>query len=208
VRCIDPHILGLGISWRGVDSFTSRPLYFHRKQPLVPVGWMAGWAPEPVVEGTKILSLWELELRPLGRPVRIRTNQEGREFQRIPDLVADIRRSSLEWQERVVRNDQTRITVKKVKLSLCLISKHHAMKTYRGSSTILYLSTGWRWVVSFTPPPRYPLDNRLGDPRAGLNTVEYIKTSCLCRESNPGNDARSLLLQWLSYPGPISNKGG
>jgi hypothetical protein len=51
------------------------------------------------------------------------------------------------------------------------------MKTYWGSGGIvpgiLYLSTGWRLVVSFTPwllypqgkSPWYPLDRRLGGPQ-------------------------------------------
>jgi hypothetical protein len=61
----------------------------------------------------------------------------------------------------------------KVKFSLCL-TKHHAMKTYRGSrgiaALILDIGTRWRWVGSFTPWPLYPqrkssrysLDRRLG----------------------------------------------
>jgi hypothetical protein len=46
----------------------------------------------------------------------------------------------------------------KVKLSLSL-TKHHAMKTRRGSGgiapRILDLGIRWRWVVSFTPRPLY-----------------------------------------------------
>jgi hypothetical protein len=47
------------------------------------------------------------------------------------------------------------------------------MGEWRYSSTFLDLSTGWRWVVSYTPlllypwgkSPRYPLDRRLGGPQ-------------------------------------------
>jgi hypothetical protein len=45
-------------------------------------------------------------------------------------------------------------------LSLCL-TKHHTMKKYWGSggiaSHVLDLGTRWRWVVSFTPRPLYPV---------------------------------------------------
>jgi hypothetical protein len=45
---------------------------------------------------------------------------------------------------------------------------------WKYNSTILDLSTSWRWVVSFTPrplyprgnSPRYPLDRRLGKPQS------------------------------------------
>jgi len=62
---------------------------------------------------------------------------------------------------------------KGIKLSLCL-TKHHAMKMYKGiggiALHILDLSTGWSGVVSFMPwllyphgkSPWYPLDRRLG----------------------------------------------
>jgi hypothetical protein len=65
----------------------------------------------------------------------------------------------------------------KVKLSLCL-TKHHAMKAYRGNEgiapRILDLGTRWRWVVSFTVRPLYPqgknpwypLDRTLGGPQS------------------------------------------
>jgi hypothetical protein len=35
--CIDPHFLDLGISWRWVVSFTSRPLYSREKNPRYPL---------------------------------------------------------------------------------------------------------------------------------------------------------------------------
>jgi hypothetical protein len=48
------------------------------------------------------------------------------------------------------------------------------MGEWRYSSTILCLSSRWRWVISFTPQPlyprgessRYPLDRRLGRPQS------------------------------------------
>jgi hypothetical protein len=42
-----PRILNLGARWRWVISFTPRPLYQGEEHP-VPIGWEAGWAPEPV----------------------------------------------------------------------------------------------------------------------------------------------------------------
>jgi hypothetical protein len=76
---------------------------------------------------------------------------------------------------------------KNVKLSLCL-TKHHAMKTYWGSSgiapRILDLGVRWGWVVSFTPRQiypqekklRYPLDRRLcgSQSRSGRGGEEKI----------------------------------
>jgi hypothetical protein len=65
----------------------------------------------------------------------------------------------------------------KLNLSLCL-TKHHAMKTYRGSCStaprIRNLGTRRRWVFSFTPRPLYPMDkgyrfplnSRLGGPQS------------------------------------------
>jgi hypothetical protein len=70
------------------------------------------------------------------------------------------------------------------------------MKTYSGmkySSIILYLDTGWNWVVSFTPLSLYPQKTSpcarciwgwVGS-KAGLYVTEKRKISCLCQESNP-----------------------
>jgi hypothetical protein len=81
-------------------------------------------------------------------------------------------------------------------LSPCL-TKHHAMKTCWGSGgiapRILDLGTGWRWMVSFAPRPLYPhgkspwypLDTRLGGPRAVLDTVVKRNIPSSRRESNP-----------------------
>jgi hypothetical protein len=75
---------------------------------------------------------------------------------------------------------------------------------WRYSSTILDLSTRWRWVVSFTPlplyprgnSPRYPLDRRVGG-RKVIWTREKIH--CPCRKSNPNRPAHELCqLQILS----------
>jgi hypothetical protein len=60
------------------------------------------------------------------------------------------------------------------------------MQTYEGwkfRSTFFDVSTSWRWVVSFTPPPLYPrgespCTNSTGDcvgPRVGLDYVEKWK---------------------------------
>jgi hypothetical protein len=71
---------------------------------------------------------------------------------------------------------------------------------------VLKLSTGWRWVVSFTPPPLYPqgkspgypLDRRLGGPqsRSGRGGEE--------KNSQPQRSSSSYLSAIpLSYPGSI-----
>jgi hypothetical protein len=51
------------------------------------------------------------------------------------------------------------------------------------SSTFLDLGTRWRWVVSFTPMPLYPLRG------VGLGAMEKRKI-WHCREWNPGCQAR------------------
>jgi hypothetical protein len=95
------------------------------------------------------------------------------------------------------RNSANSAVKVKVELSLYL-TKHHAMKMYRGSGgiapRILDLDTGWRWVVSFTPRPLYPQgkslwypsDRRLGGPqsRSGRGGEEK-KSQPPPRESNP-----------------------
>jgi hypothetical protein len=60
---IDPHFLVLGNGWRGMVSFTPRPLYPWEKPPVPRVGL-------DDVEKRKFLTLPGLELRPLGRPAR------------------------------------------------------------------------------------------------------------------------------------------
>jgi len=86
----------------------------------------------------------------------------------------------------------------KVKSSLCFL-KHHGMKRW-GSGGIaplgLNFGTRWIWVISFKPRPlypRYPLDRRLGGPRAGRTLWRGGKIPAPSRESNPGHLARSLI---------------
>jgi hypothetical protein len=43
--CIDPRFLDLGTSWRWAVSFTLLPFYPPGKEPPVPIGYEAGWAP-------------------------------------------------------------------------------------------------------------------------------------------------------------------
>jgi hypothetical protein len=58
---------------------------------------------------------------------------------------------------------------------------------------ILDLGTKWRWVVSFTPRPLYPLgksawhplDRRLCEPQSLLDAVVKRKIPSPCRDSNP-----------------------
>jgi len=47
---IAPLILKLGTIWRRVVSFTPLSLYppLPGKEPLVPIGWEAWWAPKPI----------------------------------------------------------------------------------------------------------------------------------------------------------------
>jgi hypothetical protein len=64
-------------------------------------------------------------------------------------------------------------------------------------SVIIYLGIRWKWLVSFTPRPlyprekfsQYPWDKGYVGPRTVLNTVEMMKATFLCRESNPGHPA-------------------
>jgi hypothetical protein len=64
-------------------------------------------------------------------------------------------------------------------------------------------------VVDFMPwpfyfwgnSPWYPLDRRLGDPRASLDTVEKRKISCPCWGKNPCGSPHCPLLYQLSYTG-------
>jgi hypothetical protein len=84
---------------------------------------------------------------------------------------------------------------KKVNLSLCL-TKHHAMKMYRGNggiaSRILDLGTWWRWSASrpgrFTARERAPGTHWIGDwvgPRAVLDAVVKREIPSPRRESIP-----------------------
>jgi hypothetical protein len=80
--------------------------------------------------------------------------------------------------------------------SLCL-TKHHAMKTYRGGRGIatrsLDLGTRWRRVVSFTSrpfypqrkSPWYPLDMRLSWPQSRIYSIlkrylPVVSSYCVC----------------------------
>jgi hypothetical protein len=68
------------------------------------------------------------------------------------------------------------------------------MGEWRYSSTILYLGTGFRRVVSVTPlsfyprgkSPWYPLDRRLGGPQSWTGHCWVKKKTYLSPESNPG----------------------
>jgi hypothetical protein len=75
----------------------------------------------------------------------------------------------------------------------------------------LDLCTNWRWAVSFTllllyprkKRPRYPLDRRLGGPRAGLDDVEKRKFLTLpgLEFTFLGRPARRQSIYRLRYPG-------
>jgi hypothetical protein len=78
---------------------------------------------------------------------------------------------------------------------------------WRHSSTILELSTRWRWVVSFTCQllyprgkiPRCPLDRRLGGPQNCSECCGEEKNVIPWSELNPNCPARSLSLYWLLF---------
>jgi hypothetical protein len=59
---------------------------------------------------------------------------------------------------------------------------------------VLDLGTRWRWVVSFTPRPRFTSGERTPGtwvgPRAGLDAEARRKILYPCRGSNPGRAAR------------------
>jgi hypothetical protein len=73
-----------------------------------------------------------------------------------------------------------------------------AYREWRYSSTILDLSTRYSGQLHAPaalppgkqPPPRYPLDRRLGGNQSRLDAVERRKISCPCRELNHGLPAR------------------
>jgi hypothetical protein len=69
-RCIDPHFLDLGTSWRRVVSIKLQPLYHRRKSPQYPMHRRLAWTPEQVWTRLRnFLTPPGLELRPIGRPV-------------------------------------------------------------------------------------------------------------------------------------------
>jgi hypothetical protein len=63
-----------------------------------------------------------------------------------------------------------------------------------------------QWRYSFTPRPPFSMEKAPGThwirtcvgPRAGLAAVKR-KTSCSCRESNPGNQVRSTSLYPVKF---------
>jgi hypothetical protein len=102
------------------------------------------------------------------------------------------------WSEKSLGSEDNIFSVLNYVINLC------AMKAYgewRYCSTILNLDTRWRLVVNFTLLPLYPRENSpvtrwIGGwvcPRADLDAMEKSEISCLCRKSNPGYPARSLL---------------
>jgi hypothetical protein len=56
----------------------------------------------------------------------------------------------------------------------------------------------------FHAPAALPLGIEHQSTRAGLEAIEKSKTSCSCRNSNPGSPAHRRLLNRLSYPGILN----
>jgi hypothetical protein len=97
------------------------------------------------------------------------------------------------------------------------VIKHYAMKAYGGSGCIdlriLDLGTSWRWMVSFTPrplyplgkSPRYPLDRRLDGPHSrSVRRGEEKILALPGLELRPlGRTACSQSLYRLRYPGSL-----
>jgi hypothetical protein len=87
------------------------------------------------------------------------------------------------------------------------------MGEWRYSSTILDLSTKWRWVVSFTPRPlyprgnrpQYPLNRRLGEPQSRSGRCAIEKNFLPVLGIEPGRPACIPSLYRLSYPGSLEN---
>jgi hypothetical protein len=81
------------------------------------------------------------------------------------------------------------LTILKGKVLLCTTPSRR-MGEWSYSSTILDLSTRWRWVVSFTPRPLCPREVTTGThwiggwvgPKVRLNAVEQRRISCPYRE--------------------------
>jgi hypothetical protein len=93
-------------------------------------------------------------------------------------------------------------TAKKVKLSLCLINyalRHGDTGEGKCSSTILDLSTRWKWMVSFTHRPLY---SRVRSPRFQLD-MRLDSSKNICEFNiNGGLNKRqfiSLLKWWRSW---------
>jgi hypothetical protein len=94
----------------------------------------------------------------------------------------------------------------KVKMSLCLIKEHHEEVLGSGSITprILNLGIRWRWVVSFTPRPLYPLgkscwcplNRRMGEPQSRSGCCGDKKKTCNCRDLTEVNVCSRL--DWLT----------
>jgi hypothetical protein len=98
------------------------------------------------------------------------------------------------------------INSSKAKVMLPLyLTKNHAMKTYGGMevqfhAVLTLVLDGGEWSAScpspFTPGergPHYPLDRRLGGPRAGLNVVAKRRIFAPCQELNPSHPACSII---------------
>jgi len=78
----------------------------------------------------------------------------------------------------------------------CKVAPVHAIKAYRrrtGLVPFYYLGTRWRNMLNFTPRPfpnlgkssRQLQNTGCVGPKDGLYVLDRIKTSYLCRESNP-----------------------
>ena len=82
--------------------------------------------------------------------------------------------------------------------------KAHVVQTYR--LPIFNLSTRWRWVISFTFRPLYPLTINPGThwirgwvgPRASVKALEKRWISCPCQNHDSLEIQQSLY--WLHYP--------
>jgi hypothetical protein len=86
------------------------------------------------------------------------------------------------------------------------------MREWRYSSTILDISTRWRWVIILTLRPLYSRGITAGTYCIGgwcapqsFWTLCGTETSCPYRKSNPGPRVRNPLLYQLSYPSSMQS---
>jgi hypothetical protein len=82
------------------------------------------------------------------------------------------------------------------------------MGEWRYSSIILELRTRWKWVVSFTPRPLYPLypvNRRLGEPQSRSGPYGVEKNILPLPRIEPRPTSPSPSLYQLSYPGSKKN---
>jgi hypothetical protein len=92
---------------------------------------------------------------------------------------------------------------KKGKLFLCLTKQAPLHEDVRGSGCIaphiLNLDNIWRWVVSFTTRPQYPLDRRPGGPRSRSGRYGEVKILAPTGTRTPTPEVQSLACHYTDW---------